>query len=268
MNTSIIIKGASVAAVASLLFTASTFAQVGKTFLATHPKIASSTAMQRAIRVQNRMASSTASTTITAELKTRGDDLINQRIQSLNALSTRIQSMKKLSDSSKTALTTSISSAIADLNNYKTEVDNATSTAGLRGAVSSIANSTRIYALVIPETQIVAAADRVLNVTDSLNTIIAKISSRLASSTISTASSTTEIQTVLSTVNAKIADAITQANKAISEITGLKPDLGNKTIAASNKATLKDARTKIVAAQKDLNDVRQGIGGIIMGLRK
>jgi hypothetical protein len=43
----------------------------------------------------------------------------------------------------------------------------------------------------------------------------------------------------------------------------LKPDNGDTTIAASNTAALKDARTKIQSAQKDLKAAQKDIKDII-----
>ncbi len=70
----------------------------------------------------------------------------------------------------------------------------------------------------------------------------------------------------LADMNAKVAGANAQASAAVTEIANLQPDNGNATIMASNTAALKDARTKIQAAQQDLVAARQDSGSIVKAL--
>jgi hypothetical protein len=68
-------------------------------------------------------------------------------------------------------------------------------------------------------------------------------------------------------MTAKVTDANTQASAAVSEIANLEPDNGNTTIAASNTAALKDARSKIGVATKDLVAARADIATIVKGVK-
>ncbi len=187
----------------------------------------------------------------------RGSNMLDQRIASLTALLSRIQAMKHISASDKALLSTSIQSEIAALTDLKAKITSDTSTTTLKDDVSSITKSYRIYALVEPQAQIIAAADRVLAIVDSLNIIETKVEARLASST--TASSTS----LLADFDAQIAIATTQAKTVVSLVASLKPDNGDGTIAASNKSVLKDARAKVVLAQKALHAAEKDIRGVI-----
>ncbi|MDD5164942.1 MAG: hypothetical protein PHG25_00160 [Candidatus Pacebacteria bacterium] len=223
-------------------------------------KIASSTEARKEAR-DMRQASSTANRM--EKGNQRGDNMIDQRIQSLTALLGRIQAMKHVSDSDKALLSTSIQAEIAALTDLKAKIASDTSTSTLKDDVNSITKSYRIYALVEPQAQIIAAADRVLGIVDSLKIIEAKVQARLASST--TASSTS----LLADFDIQISSASTQAKAAVSLVASLKPDNGSDTVAASNKLALQNARANVVSAQKSLQmaekDIRSAIGEFSKG---
>lgn len=191
----------------------------------------------------------------------RGENMIDQRIDSLKKLLVRIQGMKHVSDSDKALLSTSINAEIAALTDLKSKITSDTSTTSLKADVNSITKSYRIYALVEPQAQIIAAADRVLGIVDSLTIIGNKVNTRIASSTL--ASST---PANLSDFTAQLATATTQAKAAIALISGLKPDNGDATIAAANKKALQDARADVVSAQKALQAaekiIRTAVGNL------
>lgn len=194
----------------------------------------------------------------------RGDNLITQRINSLNQLLARVQGMKYLSASEKASLAASIQAEITDMTNLQGQINGDTSTTSLRNDIGSITKSYRVYALVEPQAQISSASDRILNIVSMLGTVVTKIQARLASD--STASANATVQSDLSDIAAKTADATTQANAAVAETSSLQPDNGNTTVAASNTAALKDARTKIQAAQKDLQAAEKDVRAIIQVL--
>ena len=216
----------------------------------------------RMMQHEDRQASSTENHIQKAQ--TRGDDMISQRITSLNGLITRIQGMKHISDAEKALLQNSLTGEVGQLGTLQSLIQNDTSTTSLKTDVSSITKSYRIFALVEPQAQIVATSDRVLSIATSLQTVLTKISIRLASST-QVSSSTT--QSTITDITSKVTDATTQAQAAVSELSGLKPDNGDTTIIASNTTALKDAHTKIIAAQKDLNTAQSDIKEIITSLK-
>lgn len=235
-----------------------------------HARDASTTAMMQERR-QERMASTTAARQERLQQRLekaseRGATEIDKRVESLNDLLSRIQGMKNVSDADKLSFQTSIQAEIADLQALKASIASSSasmSTSTLKTELLSITQGNRVYALVEPRARILAAADRINTIASMMSTISVKLQDRYASSTASTTASSPSVSSYLSEINAKIADAQAQAQAAISEITPLKADNGDKTIAASNAAALKDARLKVEAAQKDLVTARQDIDKIV-----
>lgn len=189
-----------------------------------------------------------------AATKTRADNEIQARVATLNNLLSRIESMVKLSDSEKASISSDIQSEISNLSSLKTNIDADTGTTTLRADTASITKAYRIYALIVPQASIVAAADRINTIVTSLTTIGSKIQSRSATAD-------------LTDFNAKISDASSQASAATAEVANLQPDNGDKTILASNTKALKDARSKITLATKDLQTAEQDAKTIIKTLK-
>jgi hypothetical protein len=195
----------------------------------------------------------------------RADTEITQRVADLNDLIPRIESMKKISIVEQNYLTTTIQNEVNALNSLKAKVDADTIMSAARTDYQSITKSYRIYALVLPQTRIIAASDRVLTIVDSMNTVGAKVKSRIANITGTNAGT---LNSELSDFYAKVSDASTQAKAASDEVTPLKPDQGNKTVIQSNTAALKDARSKIKTASDDLVAARKDIGDIVNYLKE
>ncbi|MBU6388859.1 hypothetical protein KGQ72_03240, partial [Patescibacteria group bacterium] len=73
---------------------------------------------------------------------------------------------------------------------------------------------------------------------------------------------------VYADMNAKIADAKTQAAAAQAGVSGLTPDQGDKTKATANRNALIAARADLKTATKDLQAARADIKTIVQGLLK
>ena len=196
----------------------------------------------------------------------KGSAMIDQRIASLNAVLVRIQAMKNVTDAQKASFATSVQGEISALNALKVQISSDTGTTTLRVDVGSITKSLRIYALVEPQTNIAAAADRVGTLVATMNTLAGKFQTRLAAQP--SLANLTALQATLADLNAKASDANTQSQAAVSETVSLKADNGDKTVMASNTAALKDARSKIQAATKDLVAARKDAQTIIEALKK
>lgn len=212
-----------------------------------------------------------AGTTLTARIQdimTRADAEIARRVSALNALSTRVNAMARLSATDKSDLSASIASQIAAMNTLQAQVAAdaaANSTSSLKTDVQSITSSYRIFVLVLPQGTIEAAADRALTIVSTMNDLGTKLSARISAAQ-TAGSNVTAASASLADFNAKIADANTQANAAASEVAALTPDNGNATIEASNSATLKNARSKILVAEKDFVAARADAFVIIKDL--
>lgn len=206
----------------------------------------------RAIGARMAMSASTTAARI-AQAQQRADTEIQNRITTLSDLASRIEAMVKLSDSEKASLSASLQSEITNLTSLGTHIDVDTSTTTLRSDMQSITQAYRIYALVVPQGSIIAAADRINTLVTSFTTIGTKIQARDSSAD-------------LTDFNAKISDASAQASAATAEVANLQPDNGDQTILASNTAALKDARSKIKTATQDLQAARQDAETIIKSI--
>ncbi len=219
-----------------------------------------------ALAQENIITSSATSTNnaVQQKVQQKAETEIDRRINSLNTLNSRIEEMKKLSESEKTALQSTVQGVISNLGTLQEKIASETDSQTLKTYTQSITKAYRVYALVMPQTQILSATDRIQTSANTLSTIANKLQIRInqASSTMEAIS----LQTQLADINIKIANAKTQAQAAISEVTNLLPDQGDKTIAQSNLTALKDARTKIVVAQKDLKAARDNAREIIKSL--
>jgi chromosome segregation ATPase len=205
-------------------------------------------------------------TASTSTIATRSDQEITQRIGSLNSLLTRIGEMQKVSSSSKDQLSATIQAQVTDLTNLKTQIANdSNSTSSLRTDFQSITKSYRIYALVVPQGTITAAADRVMTIASTTDTLAGILQTRISEAQ-TTGNDVSALQASLSDMNAKTTDANAQAQAALNEISPLAPDNGSSTQMKANTATLKDARAKIATAQKDLIAARKDAGTIVKAL--
>lgn len=195
-------------------------------------------------------------TTRMTDLVNKADQEINRRTGILNAVNTRIQSMQKVSSAEKQSLDATIKNQITVLTALKLKIDADTDLKTLQADVASITKSYRIYALIVPQADIMAAADRALTITGNMTTLSGKLQTRIANAQAS-GKNVTSLQTALTDYNAKIKDAESQAQAAETEITGLVPDQGDKAKMQSNLSALKDAKSKIRAAQQDFVAARQ-----------
>jgi len=229
---------------------------------------ATSTKSHKAFEGSRGIASTTRATSTQARItndQNRGTDEINTRLNSLLSLYNRVQDLKNVSDADKASIKSNLQQEVASLNALRMKIASDTSTSTIKADIQSIISANRVYALVIPKTQIIIAADRTNTLVTMISAVIAKVQLRIASSSVLVASST---QALLSDMSAKLTDASAQAKAATAEVVSLIPDNGDKKIAASNKVALKDAKKKIQAAQqdiviarKDLESVRQILSG-------
>jgi len=204
-----------------------------------------------------------ASTTAAAHLsvvmqrqQTRAGQEIDRRVTSLQDLLTRTGEIKNLTDQDKASIATAINTQITALTALKVKIAADTDEATLKTDLESITSSYRIYALVLPQIRIIAAADRVVTISKELQAIGAKLQARIQAAA-SAGADMTAANASLTAYATKLGDAQTQAQAAVTEIAGLVPDNGDATVMASNTAALKDARTKIQAAQQDIVAARK-----------
>ena len=216
--------------------------------------------------LKNSSSTGQASSARVANLLSRATQEIDRRIAALNTLASRTQSMQKLSDTEKNNISSAIQSQISDMMTLKAKVEGDSDVATLRADAESITKSYRIYALVIPQGAIVAAADRVMTIADAMTTVGQKIQTRLSSAQ-SSGQDVASLQSAMADFTAKVSDATTQAGNAVSGVSSLVPDQGDPAKLQANTAALKDARSKIKTATGDLEAARKDAGTIIKALQ-
>jgi len=199
--------------------------------------------------------------------KQRADQEIQRRITALNGLLTRISQMQEVSDSFKQGLTANVQTEISTLTALQQKIDADTDLATLKTDVQSITKSYRVYALVLPQSRIAAASDRIVTLVSMFTSLGGKLQTRLQEAA-SGGQDVSALTAALTDIQTKITDAQTQAQNAVTSTAGLQPDNGDKTAMANNDAALKAARADIVAAQKDLVAARADVKTILTGLGK
>jgi hypothetical protein len=199
------------------------------------------------------------------DLISKGDAAIAKRIASLNALNTRIQSLKNVSASEKASISAEVQTNITGLTTLKAKLDADTDATVALTDAKSILGSFRIYALVIPQGYIASAADRVATVVGMMTDISSKLQARITAAPAN--ANITAMQASLSDLNTKVADAQTNAQTAQNAVAGLVPDQGNATVQASNTAALKAARANIKVSTSDLVAARADAQSIVAALK-
>jgi hypothetical protein len=205
---------------------------------------------------------------IIVRAQTNADLEITRRVNALDALGSRLNSMVRLSATEKGALSSTVQSQITTMDNLQTQIAadvSADATTSLKADIQSITKSYRIFALVIPQGAIEAASDRVLTIVSTMTDLSTKFQARISSA--SSTANAAGAQATLEDLNAKVADASAQATAANSEVASLVPDNGVASVMQSNTAALKDARSKIQTAQTDLTAAQKDAAIIVKDLR-
>ena len=187
----------------------------------------------------------------TERLRTKANTEIDKRVAALSKLIEKITAMKKLTTTQKTSLTTEVQNEISTLTTLKAKIASDTDITTLRTDTQSIVKSFRVYALFMPKIAIIANADRILETIDDLSTISTKLKERMTAAK-TAGVDTTAMQTALDDMTAKMTDASTQANLAITTVTGLLPEGF-----PANKTSLESARKMLGVAQSDLKNCQQ-----------
>lgn len=216
-------------------------------------------------------AAASASTTVRTKAMQnavdRADREMDRRITQLTDLNARIQAMQKVTDAFKASLENNVQTQISALNALKVKIDGDADADTLKADVKALAPSYRIFALVMPQSRIAAAADREVTIATMMSQIGAKLQARLTAAQ-SAGADVSALSTVLSDLSAKLQDAGAKAQGAVSTTATLVPDAGDKTKMAANVAALKAGRTQLQAGQQDLVAARKDIQTIVDGLKK
>lgn len=212
-------------------------------------------------KLATRSAANVLQTQRIANLQTRAVKEIDRRINSLNELISKINSIKKISFNVKTQLITQIQTEIANLNTLKTKIQSDTTLDTLQTDVKSIITSFRVYAYFMPKITIMVAADKLNQTTENLSSISAKLQTRINEAK-SKGMDTANLETLLTDLNNQIANANTQYQTAISQAESLT--LPNYT----DRSVFFNIRLEIVTGEKDLRAAILDAKKIIEGLKQ
>ncbi len=141
-----------------------------------------------------------------ASLQAWGDCEINRRFVTLTNLSARITASKVMTSSDAAALQGEISSTRSGLTSLKATIDSETGLLALRADIVKIATEFRVYLLVVPQANLVNAADGVLAAQARFADVNTRLAARIAAAN-AAGKNTAAAQADLDAMNA----AVTQA---------------------------------------------------------
>jgi len=177
------------------------------------------------------------------------------KISKVNKLKNRINKFKNLIDNDKNSIIATIDGLIFNLDGLKNLIDTATSSDMVKETRETINTNYRVYALVMPQLNIIASADQMTTMISIMNIIGTKLETRinsLATSTDITSANIASARKTLTDLKTQLVDAQTNIQLAISMVAPLIPDQGDKIVMEKNQKTLKDARSKIKLAKTSL----------------
>lgn len=199
-----------------------------------------------------------------AQIIQLGDCEVAFRNVSLNAGLTRVSQMSKVSAANQAVLTGNLNSTLSALSAVETKLNADTTVSTALTDRGSIANSVRVYLLVLPQTWTVAGADRAQTISASSTALIAELTTRV--NALSATSTQTSDLALLADATTQVTNATTAANAAASEVVSLVPDNGNKTTLANNNAAIADAHSKMLTVQADFKTMVQDLKSVIATL--
>ncbi|OGF85612.1 hypothetical protein A2Z63_00170 [Candidatus Giovannonibacteria bacterium RIFCSPLOWO2_02_44_8] len=199
-------------------------------------------------------------------IKARANEEIDRRIKALDKLLEHVQKMKRVSDAQKNSTASMVAGEKAKLETMRAKIAADTDLETLKADQRSIAESYRIFALIMPQAAILVAADRIKVIADNLITIGGKLESRINEAK-NSGKDVASLELLLADYKAEIANAISKADAAINGVSSLTPDNGDTAKAASNRAALQAAKENIRKGMEDLRAAREDARKIVQGLK-
>lgn len=193
-----------------------------------------------------------------ANLMGRADTEISRRITALNTIISKLTDIKHLTDTQKASFSSQISTEISNLTALKTKIDADTDLPTLKTDVQSIITSYRVFAFFVPQIHLLAASDKILNISDTMNDFATKLAGRITQAQ-NSGQDVTTIQTLLTDMQKNISDAKAQANNVITTVSALTPTgyPANLSDLQSSRKMLETARTDLVTALQDAKRIIQ-----------
>lgn len=225
------------------------------------------TAEVRTTAASTSVKANAAATAAMTKKKDRAHQELQRRVDALTEINTRVQAMQQVTPSFKQSLANAIQTQISAFQGLDAKIQAGTDEETLKSDVQSITQSYRVYALVLPQIHIAAAADRAVSITAMMQTLGVKLAARIQAAG-EAGADVTALQATLNDLGAKIADANTKAQASVSSTASLTSDNGDSTKKASNDAALKEARANLKTVEATLKAARADITTITKGLAK
>jgi hypothetical protein len=195
-------------------------------------------------------------------LRAFGDCEIGRRFTTLNDLSSRISASKLLTSSDAAALNGKIASTRSGLTSLKATIDSSTDPAALKADIVKIATDYRVYVLIVPQVNLVNAADGVL----AAQTRFADVNTRLTAAIArakAAGKDTTAAQSHLDAMNAAVTAAVGLAGPLPAALLPLTPAQYNGgtagPILANARTALGQARDKLKVALAEAKACRDAL---------
>lgn len=176
----------------------------------------------------------------------RGNLEIERRLVTLNTLITKINSATKLTSSDAATLKSTVSGDITTLNTLKTQLDADTTVTAATADATSIITNYRVYLLVVPQVNLIKAADDQQVAEGKLSALATKLQSRINAKQ-QQGTSVTTLQADLVALNSKTAAAQTVSSNIETTVIKLVPSDYN-----SNHSVLSGDRNQLVNAQANI----------------
>lgn len=194
-------------------------------------------------------------------LKTRAELEIDNRISVLNNALTKLGAAKKLSETSKSTITSQIENYVAILNTLKTKIGSDTDLATLRQDAKSVYSNFKTYAVLLPEIHLLTSADAMMTTADNLSAIVAKLETRIQTAQ-QGGQDVNNLNKILDDMKSKISSAKLHYTSVQSDALALKAEG-----LPENKTVIQNMRSKIKAGSADLRSAQQDARQIVNGLK-
>jgi hypothetical protein len=198
--------------------------------------------------------------------KKKASQEIDRRVEAIEKLIAQIGAMQRLTAEQKTAINGNLKAQETALIELKTKINAETEVDVLKTDTKAITESYRVFALQIPQGHIIAAADKIASIADTLVTLGTKLQAQVTAAQ-TAGNDVTAVAKIVADMDTQITDARQKSQEAVNLIAQLVPDQGDKTKMESNRKALLDAQAKLKLAEQAVHAARKDADAIVKGLK-
>lgn len=202
-----------------------------------------------------------------AAVKAKCVAAIQQRLATLDQLTSRVNSAKHLTAGNRATLLADIQSDRTGLTSLEGEINGETTLLQLKVSCPKIVNDYRVYLLLVPQVHMVVAADAGNAAIDDFNkaTSLLQKAINAASTHGVDPAKVADAQARSADAQAKITDAKAKVDPVVAELVALTPaDINN----GSAQSVLASAKAALAAARDDLKLARADLAAAVQDLHK